>query len=105
MCRITLRQHILLMQYCKLLDWRKYARSNTKRLPHVLNRMRSELYYIFYKRKLKNKKRLCDIGITKGTMLTHLFDSPMGDPAAYLVRNTIIALRHCDSANIEVYKL
>jgi ferrous iron transport protein A len=53
----------------------------------------------------KIKKRLCDIGITKGTMLTHLFDSPMGDPAAYLVRNTIIALRHCDSENIEVYKL
>lgn len=51
------------------------------------------------------KKRLCDIGITRGTIVTHLFDSPMGDPAAYLVRNTVIALRSRDASKIEVYPL
>lgn len=51
------------------------------------------------------KKRLCDIGVTTGATLTHLFDSPMGDPAAYLVRDTVVALRRADAREIEVYPL
>lgn len=47
------------------------------------------------------KKRLCDIGITKGATLTCLFESPLGDPVAYRVRNTVIALRRRDTGAIQ----
>ena len=51
----------------------------------------------------KTKNRLYDIGITKGTEVVHLFDSPPGDPSAYFVRNTIIALRKSETQKIEVF--
>ncbi len=50
----------------------------------------------------KTKNRLYDIGITKGTEVIHLFDSPLGDPSAYFVRNTIIAMRKSETQKIEV---
>lgn len=48
------------------------------------------------------KKRLCDIGFIKGTEIKCLFNSPLGDPSAYLVRGTIIAIRKKDSSKVEV---
>ena len=51
------------------------------------------------------KKRLCDIGITKGAILSCLFRSPLGDPVAYSVCDTIVALRKNDCSKIEVMSL
>ena len=46
--------------------------------------------------------RLRDIGFTRGTLLTCLGKSPLGDPTAYLVRGAVIALRKEDAAKVLV---
>ena len=46
------------------------------------------------------KRRLLDLGLIKGTKIIPVFKSPSGDPIAYEVRNTLIAIRKEDSENI-----
>ncbi len=46
--------------------------------------------------------RLADLGFTEGTGVDCLYKSPAGDPAAYRVRGTVIALRREDAARVEV---
>lgn len=45
------------------------------------------------------RRRLMDLGILPGTQIQAAFRSPGGDPTAYLVRETLIALRQ-DQANL-----
>lgn len=49
------------------------------------------------------RRRLQDIGIINGTEIKCVGTSPFGDPRAYLIRGTIIALRNNDSKNIKIY--
>lgn len=46
------------------------------------------------------KRRLEDLGIISGTLITCTAKSPLGDPSAYRVRQTIIALRKQDARHI-----
>ena len=46
--------------------------------------------------------RLRDLGLTDGTGIRCQFVSPMGDPAAYLFRGSVIALRKRDAERIWV---
>ena len=39
------------------------------------------------------RRRLLDLGLIPGTRVTCQGRSPAGDPAAYLVRGTVVALR------------
>lgn len=39
------------------------------------------------------KRRLLDLGLIKGTIIEPVFVSPVGDPKAFNVRGTIIAIR------------
>ena len=39
------------------------------------------------------KRRLLDLGLIKGTSITPILKSPSGDPIAYEVRGSVIALR------------
>lgn len=48
------------------------------------------------------RRRLLDLGFIPGTVITVVFESPLGDPVAYLVRDTIIALRKNESEKIDV---
>lgn len=48
------------------------------------------------------RRRFYDIGLTVGTKIKCVGVSPMGDPAAYLIRGAVIALRMSDSAKITV---
>ena len=48
------------------------------------------------------KNRLYDIGLTEGTRIEVLHESPSGDPRAYLIRGAVIALRNADAAEITV---
>lgn len=48
------------------------------------------------------RRRLLDIGLTEGAQATCLFESPTGDPRAYLVRGAIIAIREEDAETIFV---
>lgn len=50
------------------------------------------------------RRRMLDLGIVKGTTVYPLMQSPFGDPTAYLIRGTVIALRRKDAANIFLYK-
>ena len=46
------------------------------------------------------KRRIQDLGLIKGTVISCLHKSPLGDPIAYLVRGSVIALRNGDSKRI-----
>lgn len=46
------------------------------------------------------KRRLLDLGFTRGTVVEAVQKSPGGDPIAYLVRGAVIALRSEDSATV-----
>ena len=41
-----------------------------------------------------NARKLSDIGIIEGTEIEALYKSPFGNPAAYLIRGTVFALRN-----------
>lgn len=47
-------------------------------------------------------RRLRDMGLVRGTPVQRLFESPFGDPAAYLVRGAVVALRRTDSRRVRV---
>ena len=51
----------------------------------------------------KLKRRLLDIGLIPNTPIELLYRSPFGDPGAYLIRGTIIAIRNKDAKEIGVY--
>jgi len=46
------------------------------------------------------RRRLLDLGITTGAEITCLFEAPSGNPRAYLIRSTVIALRNQDARQI-----
>lgn len=46
--------------------------------------------------------RLADLGLVSGTQVTCLARSPSGDPCAYLIRGSLIALRAADADGIHL---
>ena len=46
------------------------------------------------------RRRMLDLGMVKGTPICAILKSPCGDPTAFEIRGTIIALRKEDSQNI-----
>ena len=48
------------------------------------------------------KRRLLDLGIIKGTKIIPVLKSPSGDPTAFEVRGTLIALRKEDAILIKI---
>ncbi len=52
-----------------------------------------------------NRRRLLDLGFIPGTEIITEFSSPMKDPKAYLVRNTLIALRDDQADLILIEKI
>ena len=51
------------------------------------------------------KRRILDLGIVPGTEVQCIRRSPSGDPIAYRVRNTTIALRSDDANFIKIYPI
>lgn len=52
------------------------------------------------------KRRLLDMGLVNGTNIEPILVSPSGDPRAFLVRGTIIAIRKEDAKDIKIkYKM
>ncbi|ADY57176.1 FeoA family protein [Syntrophobotulus glycolicus DSM 8271] len=49
------------------------------------------------------RRRIMDMGIIPGTTVECIRKGPAGDPTAYSVRGTTIALRKEDAAKINVY--
>ena len=50
------------------------------------------------------RRRMLDMGLIPGTKLISAFKAPFGEPTAYLVRGTLIALRRNDAEKIEIEK-
>ena len=48
------------------------------------------------------RRRLLDIGLTPGTLVECIGKSPSGDPRAFLIRGTVIAIRSEDCRNIQI---
>lgn len=48
------------------------------------------------------RRRLFDLGLVPGTPVTCTAVSPAGDPAAYLIRGAVIALRGRDAAGVRL---
>ena len=48
------------------------------------------------------RRRLQDIGLIPGTRVECVRRSPLGDPVAFLIRGSVIALRCEDSSNIHI---
>lgn len=46
------------------------------------------------------RSRLCDLGFTENTCITPLFHSALGDPTAYRVKDTVVALRRADARSV-----
>ena len=46
------------------------------------------------------RRRLLDMGLIENTVVECVGKSPAGDPAAFLIRGAVIALRSEDSQNI-----
>ncbi len=51
------------------------------------------------------RRRLLDLGFIKGALVTCVRRSPLGDPVAFEVSNTVIALRERESKKIIVCKI
>lgn len=51
------------------------------------------------------RRRLLDFGILPGTKIENLMPSPLGDPIAYRVRNSTIALRRAQARLIEIQEI
>ena len=49
------------------------------------------------------RRRMLDLGLVRNTPVRPLFQSPSGDPIAYLIRGTVIALRNEDAQKILIY--
>jgi ferrous iron transport protein A len=49
-----------------------------------------------------SRQRMLDLGIIPNTLIQVLRRSPFGDPTAYLIRDTCIALREEEARNIIV---
>ena len=51
------------------------------------------------------RRRLMDLGMVPGTAVKAVRRSPVGDPTAFLIRGTLIALRREESVLITVYPI
>ena len=49
-----------------------------------------------------DRRRFLDLGIIKNTKITSVLKSPSGDPTAYEIRKSILALREEDTKKIEI---
>ncbi len=46
------------------------------------------------------RRRLEDLGFCPETEVLCLYRAPLGDPTAYMIRGTVIALRHKDASGV-----
>lgn len=51
------------------------------------------------------RRRMLDLGLVPGTIVESVRRSPAGDPTAYIIRGTVIALRSEESSKIFVNPL
>lgn len=53
----------------------------------------------------KKRRRLLDLGLIPGTIVAAKRRNPSGDPTAYLIRGTLLALRSEETDLIQVHEI
>jgi ferrous iron transport protein A len=48
------------------------------------------------------RRRLMDMGLTRGSTIAHVKAAPMGDPVEYLVRGYHLSLRKSEAQMVEI---
>lgn len=48
------------------------------------------------------RRRLQDLGFIEGSRIEAVYQSPAGNPVAYLIRGTVLALRREDAKKIQI---
>lgn len=48
------------------------------------------------------RRRLWDLGLVNGAIIEKRGESPLGDPAAFIIKNTVLAIRKKDGKKILV---
>ncbi|MEZ4318621.1 MAG: FeoA family protein [Myxococcota bacterium] len=48
------------------------------------------------------RRRLLELGLVSGTLITRQGSAPLGDPLTYRVRGAVLALRRSDAKVVEV---
>lgn len=61
-------------------------------------------YIIDLKSEGSLRRRMLDLGLVKNTLIKPIFISPSGDPRAYEVRGSVIAIRKKDAKLIKISK-
>lgn len=51
------------------------------------------------------RRRMLDLGILPGTLVEAVMNSPLGDPVAYRIRSSVVALRREQCEMIEIQPL
>lgn len=71
---------------------------------HLLSQMKPKESAIILKVNTKGsmRRRLLDIGFMEGTKVDCVMKSPFGDPTAYFIKGTLIALRKEEASQIEI---
>lgn len=72
----------------------------TQKLSDIAPGKRAAVYVIVAEESMA--RRLMDIGMVQGTEVECLMKSPLGDPAAYLIKGAVIALRREDAGTVLV---
>ena len=73
---------------------------NIKRLSQLLPDYKCRVLSVNSKYEIR--RRLLDMGLIPGTLVTCVFKSPWGDPSAYLIRGALVALRKEDADEIMI---
>jgi len=50
------------------------------------------------------RRRMLDMGFVQGADVQCILEPPSGDPRAYLIKNTVVALRRTDAEHILIQK-
>lgn len=64
--------------------------------------LRTEAYIQSLNSKGNLRRRLLDLGFVAGNHVTAVLESPLGDPVAYSIMGSIIALRQEDASEINI---
>ncbi len=86
------------------LNTQELFEEDTVRLSSLGSGERAKILGISSECRGANRRRLLDLGFTKGSTIEAEFESPMREPKAYSIRNTIIALRSSQADLILIEK-
>lgn len=97
---ITIRLFFHIMLIDTILPKRRITNLQTLTLANLPLNKTAYINYLDLTGELR--RRLLDLGFSAGNQVMPLFRSPAGDPTAYMIMGSVIAIRHDDAKHIFV---